>query len=78
MGKGILKILVGVILLLVVTSCLKNNEELVNDLVTEDKYVVGHTFDDGKRIHLTFDVPYNGDSLIMAFSNREISLNVFI
>lgn len=50
-----------------------NNEEQ-----KEERYMIGYTFDDGRIIHFVFDVPYNNDSLGMAFLNNKITVNEFI
>lgn len=71
MKNKISRILIFIILLLIFTGCnnTKNKQE---------KFLIGNTLDDGRIIHFTFDIPYKGDSLSLAFSNKEISIDEFI
>lgn len=72
------KIIIGILIcsgfILGITRC--GTERQQENI--KDKYVYAHTFNDGRIIHFTFDVPYNNDSLINAFSSSNILLDNFI
>ena len=70
--RKITKFLIGILLLLLI-GCSTNNKN-----TQEEHYMIGHTFDNNKVIHLAFDIPYNTESLSAAFSNQELTLNDFI
>ena len=55
-----------------------SNETTNDEDEKEERYMSGYTFDDGKCINFAFDVPYDNDSLVMAFLNKKITLDEFI
>lgn len=68
------KILLFIISLILVTGC---ND--VNDNKQEtEKFLIGHTLEDGRIIHFTFDVPYNNTYISEALSSNEITIDEFI
>lgn len=76
--KKILILLICSILLINITGCSDTKEELLEEQVEQEKFMIGNTLEDGKIIHFTFDIPYNNDYLSTALSNKEISLEDFI
>lgn len=53
-----------------------NSNKTTNN--SKKKYIMSYPFDDGRCIHFAFDVPYNNDSLEMAFLNKKMTLDEFI
>lgn len=74
MKINLLKILICIICLIGITGCNTKKEEQVE----KEKFMIGHTLDDGRVISFTFDVPYKDNGLSLAFSNNEITIDDFI
>lgn len=78
MKNKLLKILICGILFIGITGCVDNEGKQNEKQLKKEKFIIGHTLDDGRGIHFTFDVPYNDDSLSLALANNEISIDDFI
>lgn len=79
MKQKLLKIIISIIILLGITGCNKTKEEKqLNETNQQEKFVIGHTLDDGRVIHFSFSVPYNNDTLSRAISNKDITLGDFL
>lgn len=77
--KKLLKILVCSIFVLGLTGCGSNEEKENNqDQSKKEQFMIGHTLDDGRIVHFTFDVPYNDSTISEALANKQISIDDFI
>lgn len=75
MRKRMFLVLICVGLLLGMTGC-KNEDVSLSE--SNEKFVSGHTLDDGRVIHFTFDVPYKDGYLSEALIYNEITINDLI
>lgn len=78
MKQKLLKTLISIILLIGITGCTTQEEKQLNKTNHQEKFMLGHTLDDGRVIHFTFDVPYNSDSLHNAIVNKDITIDEFL
>ena len=44
----------------------------------QEKFLIGHTFNDNRTIHFTFDIPYKDSFISDAFLTNEIELKYFL
>lgn len=75
MKNKILVIFVCGVLTLGITGCVDEDN---SSLVSDESFAIGHTLDDGRVIHFTFDVPYNNGYLTDALRNDEMTVTDFI
>lgn len=75
MIKKILKILICGIIVLEFTGCNSQNNQISK---SNEKFMLGHTLDDGRLISFTFDVPYYDSYLHDAFAHNKITIDDFI
>lgn len=65
-------------IILVLTGCNnKNIDENIDENILEEKFIIGHTLNDGRAIYFTFDVPYKGRYVTEALTDRTINIDDF-
>ena len=74
MKKKLLKILIIGVLFIGLIGCTNHEEKQTK----KEKFVIGHTLDDGRGIHFTFSIPYKDNTLSYALTYNEISIDEFI
>lgn len=68
------KIILYVLCLFILVGCSNKKE----DVVLKEKFLIGHTLEDGRVIHFSFDVPYNNSYISEALINKEITIDEFL
>lgn len=79
MKQKLLKIFMCIFILIGITGCNSTEKEKqLNETNQKEKFMIGHTLDDGRVIHFSFAVPYNNDTLSTAIANKDITFDEFI
>lgn len=68
------KIIIVIFCLLMFTGCKNNDIEKLEN----EKFLIGHTLEDGRGIHFSFDVPYKDTYVSDALLYNEITIDEFI
>ena len=73
MKNKIVKIIICSALIIFISGC-KNNSDVLDNIPEQlEKYIYATNFIDGRKIHMTFDVKYNNESLINSINANKIT-----